>query len=151
LTGLLTDSEADRAIKAVQIGELTGRLASSEADCTIRLEQVNELNCLLQESEADRAARLNQITELTGLLKDSEADRAARLELIHGLEEKITRLQALRDDEQQRADGEHRRADDLEQGWQALEETFAVRQARRAGIIRTREKSKISSPLMGGK
>jgi len=47
------------------------------------------------------------------------------------LEESITRLQALLDEEKQRAD-------DCEQGWQALEGTFVVRQARRVGLIRTR-------------
>jgi predicted nuclease with TOPRIM domain len=96
----------------------------------IRQDQIGELTARLQESEADRAARLQQITELNGLLQESEADRAARLEVIHGLEENITRLQARWDEEKQRAY-------DLEQGWQALEGTFAVRQARRVGLIRT--------------
>jgi hypothetical protein len=58
--------------------------------------------------------------------------------VIRGLEENITRLRTLLDEEKQWADGEQRRADDLEQGWQALEESFVVRQARRVGLIRTR-------------
>jgi chromosome segregation ATPase len=130
LTARLQESEADRAARLQQITELTGLLQESEADCAARFRQITELTGLLQESEADRAARFRQITELTGLLQESEADRAARLEVIHGLEENITRLQARWDEEKQRAD-------DLEQGWQALEGTFAVRQARRVGLIRT--------------
>ena len=104
-------------IRQDQIGELTARLQESEADRAARLQQITELNGLLQESEADRAARLQQITELTGLLQESEADRAARLEVIHGLQARL---------------------DDCEKGWRALECTFAVRQARRVGLIRTR-------------
>jgi superfamily I DNA/RNA helicase len=93
-----------------QISDLTARLKESEADRAARLELINELSARLKESEADRAARFNQITELTGLLKESEADRAARLEVIRGLEEKSTWLQALLNVEKQRAD-------DCEQGW----------------------------------
>jgi chromosome segregation ATPase len=114
-----------------QIGELTARLKESEADRAARLELIHELTGKLKESEADREARFRQITELTGLLKESEADRAARLGVICGLGENLTSLHALLNEEKQRAG-------DLEQGWQALEETFAVRQARRVRLIRTR-------------
>jgi hypothetical protein len=124
LTARLKESEADRAARLDLIHELTDKLKESEADRTARFRQITELTGLLKESEADRAARFQQITKLTGLLKDSDADRAARLEMIRGLEARL--------------DEEKRRADDLEQGWQALEGSFAVRQARRVRLIRTR-------------
>jgi ADP-heptose:LPS heptosyltransferase len=115
-----------------QIDKLTGLLKKSEADRVSRLGQIDELTRMLKESEADRAARLEQIMELTNVLKESEADRAARLEVIHGLEEKINQIQ-------NELVQEKKRADDSEQGWRELESAFAVRQARRIGLIKARK------------
>ncbi len=81
--------------------------------------------------------RQDQISELTARLKESEADRAARLEVIRGLEGIVTGLQALVDEEKQRAA-------DYERGWQALEGTFVVRQGRRIGLINTGRYEKCS-------
>ncbi len=120
-----------------QISELTARLKESEADRAARLVLINELTEKLKESEADRAARFQQITELTAWLKESEADRATRLEVIRGLEGIVTGLQALVDEEKQRAA-------DYERGWQALEGTFVVRQGRRIGLINTGRYEKCS-------
>jgi hypothetical protein len=132
LTANLKESEADRAARLEQINELTVNLKESEADRAARFDQITELTNLLKESETDRAARFDQITELTNLLKESETDRAARLEVIHSLEEKINQIQS-------ELAQEKKRTDNLEQGWRDLEETFAVRQARRVGLIKARK------------
>jgi GT2 family glycosyltransferase len=132
LTANLKESEADRAIRLEQINELTANLKESEADRAVRLEQINELTANLKESEADRAARFDQITELANLLKESETDRAARLEVIHSLGEKIDQIQS-------ELAQEKKRADRAEKGWRELEGTFAVRQARRVGFIKSRK------------
>jgi ADP-heptose:LPS heptosyltransferase len=93
-----------------------------------RLEDVKKV---LQESEADRAARLEQIHALTAMLKESEADRAARFD-------QILELTRLLSEETRLLSEEKGRADDAEQGWRDLEGAFAVRQARRVGLIKTR-------------
>ena len=124
--------EKERQLRFEQINKLTGMLKESEADRAARLEQVKELTANLKESEADRAARFDQITELTRLLKESETDRAARLEVIHRLEEKLSQAQI-------QIIAEKQNVADLEQGWRDLEETFAVRQARRVGLIKARK------------
>jgi uncharacterized protein (DUF3084 family) len=119
----LLGSKLDQAkLQQEQIEELAVRLEESEADRAARFDQIMELTKLLEESEADRAARFDQITELTKLLTESEADRAARLDVIHSLEEKITHLQTV--------------LDNCEGVWRALKETFAVRLARRIGLVK---------------
>jgi hypothetical protein len=52
--------------------------------------------------------------------------------VIHGLEEKINQIQ-------NELVQEKKRADDSEQGWRELESAFAVRQARRIGLIKARK------------
>ncbi|MHB8108740.1 MAG: glycosyltransferase [Syntrophorhabdaceae bacterium] len=131
LTVMLRESEADRAARLTQVDQLSCMLRESEADRTARLEQIDALNIMLKESESDRAARLDQILELTRLLKESEADRAARFDVIEQLVQQIKKLGIEVIEAKQRAD-------DLERGWLELEETFAVRQARRVGLIKVR-------------
>ena len=88
LTGLLHESEADRAARLEQIEELGKRLSESDKDREARLDQILELTLLLKESEVDRAARLEQIQKLTELLRESDKDREARFEQI----QQLTRL-----------------------------------------------------------
>jgi GT2 family glycosyltransferase len=83
--------------------------------------RVEDVKRVLQECEADRAARLEQIHELTAMLKESEADRLARFDQIT----ELTRL-----------------LKESEQGWQGLEGSFAVRLARRIGLIKARRFAK---------
>jgi chromosome segregation ATPase len=112
------------------IEELTANLKESEADRAARLDVIHDLSEKLKESEADRLARLDVIHSLSERLNESEADRAARLDVIHALEREIAKINERLQEEMQRADA-------CEQGWRALEGTFAVRQARRLRLIRT--------------
>lgn len=82
LTGVLRESESDRATRGEQIETLTGMLKESEADRVVRGEQIESLTAMLKESEADRTARGQQIELLTAMLKESEADRAERAKQI---------------------------------------------------------------------
>ncbi len=145
LSDRLKETEADRAARLEQINELSGklkeseadraarleRLMASEADRAARLEQIEALSVMLKESEADRAARFAHMAELTRLLQESEADRAARLGVIQRFDLKIKQL------ETKLAEEKHR-ANDLERECRELEGNFAVRQARRIGLIKTR-------------
>ena len=118
-------SEKDRKIRLGQTKELKELFEESEADRKARFIQVKELKELLEESEADRKARLDHINELNDLLEESEADRKARLDHINELNDHINELSV--------------RAEAAEEGWRNLEATFAVRQARRLGIVKVEQ------------
>ena len=83
----------------------------------------------MKESESDRAARMDQINELTALLKESETDSVARLEVIEAQNGDIQTLRA-------QLVRESQRAQEAEEGWRNLEETFIVRQARKIGLVK---------------
>jgi len=118
-------SEEDRKTRLDQVKELKELLEESEADRKARFVQVKELKELLEESETDRKARLDHINELNDLLEESEADRKARLDHINELNDHINELSV--------------RAEAAEEGLRNLESTFAVRQARRLGIVKVEQ------------
>jgi len=118
LTELFEESEADRKARFVQVKELKELLEESEADRKARFVQVKELKELLEESEADRRARLDHINELNALLNKNEMDRKA-------LGDQINELSL--------------RAEVAEEGVKNLEATFAIRQARRLGLIKVKQ------------
>ena len=131
LTGLLKESESDRKARLDQVKDLERLLVESESDRSARLEQVKDLEGLLKESESDRKARLDQINELTDVLKESETDRAARLKVIEAQQADIQALRAQLAQETQGAQA-------AEEGWRNLEKSFAVRQARKIGLIKVK-------------
>jgi len=125
-------SEADRKTRLDQTRELTELFEESEADRKARFDQTKELKELLEESEADRKARYVQVKELKELLEESEADRKARLEHINELGDQINELGDQINELSVRVEA-------AEEGLKNLEATFAVRQARRLGIIKVKQ------------
>ena len=152
-------SELDRANRLEQVNQLAHLLEDCEADRAKRLEQVNQLAHLLEDCEADRANRLEQVNQLAHLLEDCEADRANRLDLINSLTEKLNNKkmtkqlhQSLSEIEglkqqlhqglseieglKQQLHRERQRTAVAEQGWETLEKTQVVRNARKIGLIK---------------
>ena len=125
------ESEADRSVRLVQVKKLTRLLKESEKDRKARSNQIKDLVIKYKESEADRSARLVQVKKLTRLLKESEKDRAERLRIFERLEAKILDLK-------NRLALEARKALEVEKGWRSLEKTFAVRGARKIGLIKVK-------------
>ena len=105
---------------------------ASEEDRKARLDQTKELKQLFEESEADRKARFDQVKELKELLEESEADRKARLDHINELNDLINELNDLIKVLSVRVEA-------AEEGLKNLEATFAVRQARRLGLIKVKQ------------
>ena len=105
---------------------------ASEEDRKARLDQTKELKELFEESEADRKARFVQVKELKELLEESESDRKARLDHMNALSVLIEESRAALDHESKRAEA-------AEEGLKNLEATFAVRQARRLGLIKVKQ------------
>ncbi|MFH1953338.1 MAG: glycosyltransferase, partial [Pseudomonadota bacterium] len=142
-------SEADRKTRLDQIKELADLLNKSEADRKARLDQTKELTKLLGESEVDRKARLDQINELTdqinklnNMLGESEANRKAKFDQLNelsfllGVEADRTSMQAAIQELRDVLARESKRVRVAEEGWKNLEATFAVRQARKLGLVR---------------
>ena len=139
-------SEADRKTRLDQTRELTELFEESEADRKARFDQTKELKELLEESEADRKTRLDQINELNDLLNKSETDRKARFDQINELSVLIKEAETLLKMKQTELeelkvalDHEAKRAEAAEEGLKNLEATFAVRQARRLGLIKVKQ------------
>jgi len=125
-------SEADRKTWLDQTRELTGLFKKSEADRRARLDQIKELKALLEESEADRKARFDQINELSALIKERDS-------LLRVKQERLDELRMALDDKSKSLDNESKRAETAEEGLKNLEKTFAVRQARRLGLIKVEQ------------
>ena len=132
-------SEADRKTRLDQTRELKELLEESEADRKARFDQVKELKDLLEESEADRKERLDQINKLNDLLNKSETDRKARFDQINELAVLIKKTETDLEELRAALDHESQRAQAAEEGLKNLEATFAVRQARRLGLIKVKQ------------
>ena len=145
-------SDADCAARLQKLNQLTKMLETCEADRAARLDQVKELTKMLETCEADRAARLGQVKELTGVLQKLEAERDETGNKINKLEESLSELARdcslrfetvsdLKEGIQELRAAltyESRRAQAAEEGWRNLEAEFAVRQARRLGLVKVK-------------
>ncbi len=146
LTGLIHESEADRAARLDQIEQLTELLRESDKDREARFEQIQRLTRLLEESEADRAARLETMCRLGERLTQSEADCAARAECIDRLGGELAGVKGLAEERQKQLESLRSELTALHSSVEEMQAKLAYRVLRKMGYWDAQKEQRETNP-----